>query len=149
MDAAVKAMGDTVFLALTLWREARGEPHAVKVGVACSILNRVVRPSWWGNDVLSVVTKRFQYSSLTDPHDPQLTTWPTWNDASWRECMEVAVDALAGKLMSPVPGADSYHDVSIAAPKWATPAMFVAQLGRIRFFNTDQDHEREALANAG
>ena len=151
MDAAtgrgeLKGIADRFLLALTVWREARGEPYPVKVGVACSILNRVQRPSWWGSDVMSVVTKRWQYSSMTDPHDPQLATWPQPSDASWWDCLQIACAALDGRLMHPAPGADSYYDVSIAAPQWADPARFVAQLGKIRFYDLDRDHEREAAA---
>lgn len=143
----LKTISDVVFLALTLWREARGEPHEVKVGIAFSILNRVRRPAWWGNDVQTVVTKRWQYSSLTDPRDPQLTTWPQPADATWWECMQVARDLLHGAaLPNPVPGADSYYDTSIPAPKWATPDLFVGQLGRVRFYNTDRDHEAASVA---
>jgi hypothetical protein len=130
-----------VFLALTIWREARGEPRACKVAVGASILNRVDRPSWWGRDVLSVATMKWQYSSLTDPKDPQLTTWPAAADRSWAECLDVASGLLTDVLHTTTPGADSYYDISIAAPTWATPATFVGQVGRIRFHNLDHDVE--------
>lgn len=132
---------DLVFLALVVWREARGEACEVRLGVACSIMNRVARPSWWGRDVLSVVTKKWQYSSLTDPKDRQLAIWPSPTEDSWRKCLELASDVLENKVRNPVPGADSYYDVSISPPNWADSARFVGQLGRIRFFNLDRDTE--------
>jgi len=132
---------ELVFLALTVWREARGEPHESKLGVAHSILNRVKRPTWWGKDVLSVVTKKWQYSSLTDPKDPQLTRWPAPAEESWIECLEVARLVLEDKVRNPVEGADSYYDDSIPPPYWTIHARFVQQLGRIRFYDTDHDHE--------
>ncbi len=145
MESA-KLISDTVFLALTLWREARSEPHDGKVAVAWSILNRVRRPSWWGNDVMSVVTKKWQYSSLTDPNDKQLTRWPESKDASWWECVQIARDLVHGaNLPNLAPGADSYYAVSMPVPpKWATPETFVAQVGGHRFYNLDHDVEAAA-----
>ena len=132
---------ELVFLALVAWREARGEPHEAKLGVAFSLMNRVARPSWWGRDVLSVATKKWQYSSLTDPKDRQLTTWPGPAEDAWLECLEIAGHVLEDKVRNPVPGADSYYDISIPPPKWADPACFVGQLGRIRFFDLDKDYQ--------
>ena len=145
---ALEGIADTAFLGLVLWREARGELHEAKVAVACSIKNRVDRPSWWGSSVLEVLFKRWQYSSVTDPSDPQRVTWPSSTDGSWWECMQIARDVLAGAVANPVPGADSYYDTSIPAPKWADPAKFVRQVGRIRFFDLDSDHELAVLRSA-
>ncbi len=136
-------IADVFFLALTVWREARGESYEGKLAVACSILNRVQRPSWWGDSVQSVVTKKWQYSSLTDPHDPQLTTWPAESDVRWQESMQIAVDVMNGQVGNPVPGADSYFAVSIPAPKWATEDRFVRQIGAHRFYNLDHDVEAD------
>jgi spore germination cell wall hydrolase CwlJ-like protein len=141
----LSACAAVVFLALVVWRESRGEAHIGKVAVACSILNRVARPSWWGNTVLSVVTKKWQYSSMTDPRDRQLTTYPTDADPTWMECMQVARDTIAGTVTNPVPTADSYYDISISPPNWATPETFVAAVGRLRFHNLDRDIEKPAL----
>ena len=137
-----RAASDLTFLALVLWREARAEPHDGKAAVAYSILNRVERPSWWGRTLLEVVTKKWQYSSMTDPHDVQLTRWPTSYDPVWLECLEVATGVLSRILPNPAPGADSYYAVTMpAAPNWATPATFVAQVGHHRFHNLDHDVE--------
>lgn len=145
----LRAASDVVFLALAIWREASGEPHAVRVAVACSILNRVDRPSWWGGTITEVLFKKWQYSSLTAPGDPNLVRWPSAGDLTWRESLQIARDVIEGLVTSPVPCADSYFDVSIAAPEWATPDRFVAQLGRVRFYNTDHDHEAAVLAKVG
>lgn len=133
-------------LALTLWREARGERDDALIAVACSIKNRVDRPSWWGQDLVSVLTKKWQYSSLTDPNDRQLTTWPQPHDASFAECLNIAWGVMEGVYHSPVKGADSYYDDSLQGervPKWAQahPERFVGKVGRLSFFNMDQDVE--------
>ena len=134
---------EKVFLALVIWREARGVSNTAKVAVALSIMNRVARPAWWGRDLLSVIFKKWQYSSLTDPKDRQLTTWPQKDAPDWIECLQVASDAVDGILKNPVPGADGYYDTSIPPPKWATPETFVAQIDNLRFYNLDRDIEKE------
>jgi N-acetylmuramoyl-L-alanine amidase len=137
-----RAASDLTFLALVVWREARAEPRAGKVAVGYSILNRVERPAWWGRTLLEVVTKKWQYSSMTDPGDVQLTKWPTSYDATWLECLAAASEVLARIAPNPAPGADSYYAVSIAAPKWATADTLVAQVGNHRFHNLDRDVEK-------
>lgn len=137
-------------LALCVWREARGEPYDTQLAVAYSILNRVARPSWWGDTISAVIFARWQYSSFTDPKDKQLTTWPfrgkkSPHEGSFQTAMQAANDALNRAVANPVPGADSYFDVSIPPPKWATPETLVKQIGRIRFFNLDRDIQEEAL----
>ena len=143
MNAELNKYACVTFLALTIWREARGEPFKAKVSVAASIMNRVDRPSWWGKDIMSVLFKKWQYSSLTDPQDPQLTKWPSMFDGSWSECLEVALDAYERVAAHPMPGADSYHDISIPAPYWAKTEMYVGQIGRLKFYDVDMDYERD------
>lgn len=134
---------DLIFMALTIWREARGESSLTKIAVGYSILNRVRNPKWWGTTVQDVVTKAWQYSSLTDPHDPQLTKWPKSTDTPWLDSLAAAACVLSASPMTPnpAPGADSYFDLSIAAPVWARPQDFIAQLDHLRFYNVDRDHE--------
>ena len=138
---------DLFILALVVWREARGEEVNVQRAVAFSVLNRVRKPSWWGKDIMSVCTKKWQYSSMTDPKDRQLTTWPSSTDPSWEISMKAAWDAMNDAVPNPIPGADSYYDISIPAPKWADDKSFVAQLGRIRFHNLDHDFEAATTGN--
>lgn len=135
---------DLVFLALTAWREARGQSDLAVLAVCYSVLNRIAKPKWWGHDVQSVLFRRLQYSSLTDPHDRQLTTWPLADDPSWKRVLGVAALALSGDAQNPVPTADSYYDVSIPAPYWATPERFVAAIGDLRFYNVDEEPKEVA-----
>jgi N-acetylmuramoyl-L-alanine amidase len=133
---------DLVFLALDIWREARGCPtNDARVAVGGTVLNRVARPSWWGASVLQVLFKKWQYSSLTAPGDPQLTTWPLDTDPSWAVCLALAGGLLNGTLVSPYPNADSYYDISIPPPSWATPDMLCGKIGRLCFYNLDRDTE--------
>ena len=144
MQLVLSNADDVVFLALVIWREARGESMIGKIAVAHSVLNRVNKPKWWGKSVLEVLFKKLQYSSVTDPHDKQLTTWPQKNPL-WNECKAIAFGVLAGEMENPVPCADSYHDISIPSPYWAEPDMFVRQIGRLKFYNVDRDYEADTI----
>lgn len=139
---------EIVLLALLVYREARGESHEAKIAVAHTVMNRVAHPGWWGRDVVSCITKKWQYSSLTDPNDRQLTVWPPKGDRAFEECMTVAALVLSGVYNSPLKGIDSYYDDSIQAPKWArdNPERFVGKIGRLNFYNLDRDVEQETPA---
>lgn len=141
LKALTEEVTDKVFLALVIWREARGESYLCKTAVASSIMNRVSKPSWWGIDLMSVIFKKWQYSSMTDPKDKQLATWPQKYAVDWIECLQAASNAVDGISENLVPGADGYYDTSIPPPKWATPDTFVKQIGRLRFYNLDCDIE--------
>ena len=129
-----KEICDTFYLALTIYREARGEPLAAKIGVAWTVLNRVAHPTWWGNSIDAVVSKRYQYSSLTDPADKQLTKWPVLTDVAWQNCLQCAIECLNGTLADPTSGATHYYDDSITAPYWVTGAKYCGKLGRLNFY---------------
>lgn len=134
----LRRASDIVLGAFVVWREARGEPRVAKLGVAHAIMNRVRAPGWWGSDVPTVIGKALQFSSLTDPHDRQLTKYPRW-DPAWQECLEVMEAAYDRQEDHPAPGADTYHDLSIETPtSWGNPPL-VAQLGRLKFFNLGKD----------
>lgn len=141
----MKRTTNLFYLAFVLWREARNESRAGKIALVFSIMNRVSKPKWWGNDVPSVVTKKWQYSSMTDPNDKQLVLYPVF-DQSWTECLSAAIAVYDEQVQNPIGGADSYYATYIPQPKWAKDEYFVAQIGAHRFYNTDGDHpENEKL----
>ena len=55
--------------ARTTWRETRGESTEGQRGIIHTVVNRAAKAGWWGNDVVSVILKPFQFSSfnLDDP----------------------------------------------------------------------------------
>jgi spore germination cell wall hydrolase CwlJ-like protein len=140
MPPELQRINDIFYLALVTWREARGEGTECMTAVAFSIMNRVKSPKWWGRDITTVVTKKWQYSSMTDPRDRQLTTWPGM-DPWWEKALTIAADVYDENVINPVPGADSYFDISIPNPNWAPDDKFVKQIGRIKFYNLDSDIE--------
>lgn len=142
MDVMNEFIQDVFMLALVMWREARGEPTEGLVAVGYSIMNRVDRPSWWGFTVLSVVAKKWQYSSMTDPNDKQLTMWPKDEDSQWQRCLSLAQQIYGKEIPNPAPGADSYFADTIPPPKWADEKKFVVKIGHHSFYDLDSDHER-------
>jgi len=125
---------EITFLALAIWRESRGEPIETRIAIAQVAATRAKHPSWWGRDILSVLFRKWQFSSLTDPRDPQLTTWPGADDETWKECLQIAADTIAGRTAITTPEADHYHDISIPPPEWAIKEKYLRQIGRVRFY---------------
>ncbi len=124
-------------MALTVWREARGQSVEARTAVAFVLKDRAAEGGWWardGDDILSVAATKRQFSSLTAPDDPQLTTWPRDDEPVWIECLGLAQQVEYGVIANPAPGADSYYDVSIPAPRWASTGTFLRQIGNIRFY---------------
>lgn len=122
-----------VLLALCVWREASNQSREAQAGVVWCVLERVKSPGWWGSSILGVITKRWQFSSMTAAGDPNLTRWPTDSDPSWAQCLTVVNECMSGSLNHPAPGADSYYSIDIPAPRWATDENFIKQVGRFRF----------------
>lgn len=151
MTPEQRRMTETVYMALCIWREARNEKWEGKVAVGFTILNRVSKPKWWGRTVVGVITAPWQYSSMTDPKDVQLTKWGG-DDLAWPECIAAAQAVYDGKIENPVPTADSYYatwmDRQKKTPKWATAktTRYIAQIGGHKFFDTDGEHPENVKA---
>lgn len=55
---------DAELLAWLTYGEAEGEPIAGQLAVMHTVLNRIAKPRWWGNDVRSVILCPHQYDGL-------------------------------------------------------------------------------------
>jgi N-acetylmuramoyl-L-alanine amidase len=129
---------DVTLLALTIWREARGESVEAKDAVAWTVMNRVKANGWFGKTVLGVVTKPWQFSSLTAPGDANLIRWPnpvdTASDVVWSECLDAAEGAYNNLVPDPTSGATHYYSVDIPAPNWTAEMTFLVQIGAFKFY---------------
>ncbi len=126
--------GQIGLLGLLLYREARGAGSLARLAIAFTVTERTKHGGWWGTDLASVIRHPLQYSSLTAPHDPQLSVYPASdNEFVWLDCLTCAMQALNGSVANPVPEADSYYDDSIAPPEWATDANLIRKIGRLNF----------------
>ncbi|MFN4231351.1 cell wall hydrolase [Parvibaculum sp.] len=138
------------WLARTIWGEARGESAAGKRAVAAVIMNRVASRRY-PNSVQGVVTQHtyvkalgrdiYQFS-MWDPldHNSALARSVTDRDAQFRTCLEIAEEALSGRLSDPTGGATMYYAPAAMYPPGATPRWdfsklrYTGQIGGHRFY---------------
>ena len=120
-------------MAATIWGEARGEPFEGKVAVAWVIINRSRMPGWWGEDIRSVCTARWQFSCWFDAQAERVRFVDERNE-KFAACLDVAKRVMAGEIADPTGGADHYYADYIAAPKWARGRTPTAKIGRHLFF---------------
>lgn len=126
---------------LMLWREARGEPEEGIIAVAHTVIERIARPKWWSephHDVLSVIMKPYQYTSMTHRNDPQLFSMPAPHDGWFAKCMFIAEQVMAGATTHPAPSASHYFnpDTVVVVPYWTRDetAKFITKIGRHDFW---------------
>jgi len=126
-------------LARTLWGEARGEGVAGMEAVACVILNRVKHAQerggyWWGNDIISVCQKPYQFScwNRSDPNYRKLLE-VTEKDVHFATALRVARRTVAGALADVTNNATHYHERSIK-PSWSKGETPVFQLHNHIFY---------------
>lgn len=112
-------------LALTLWREARGEGREGMYAVLCVIRNR-------GGDLIAQVEKKWQFSSLTAPGDPMLVQWPLVGDPQFTVSMDLVTNVAT--LPDITNGATHYFNPSVVLPTWAKSMTKVASIGHHDFY---------------
>lgn len=128
-------------LARTIWGEARAEPQAGMEAVASVVLNRVAVAKrnggtyWWGNNIISVCQKPYQFScwNRSDPNYPKLTA-VTPSDIHFATCVRIARRAVAGVLADNTRGATHYH-ADYVSPYWAKGQSPTVTIGRHIFYD--------------
>ncbi len=125
--------------ARTIWGEARGEGMAGMQAVACVILNRVEAARklggyWWGNNILQVCQKPYQFScwNKTDANYQKLISVDE-TDMYFATARRVARRAMLGFLKDETRGATHYHTRNVA-PDWAKGKTPTAVIGRHYFY---------------
>lgn len=143
-------VSDTEVLARTLWGEARGEGITGMTAVACVAMNRANSSiRWWGGpDVRSICLKPFQFScwNKRDPNRPKLLEL-TEEDPIFEQALGIASNAVAGRIIDPTGGADSYRVIGAPA-HWAEGLKPTAVIGRHEFFVTrklDSDQNSDKI----
>lgn len=117
-------------LAITIWREARGEGMAGMTGVYHVIMNRALADrEGWPSDPEQVCLQPYQFSCWNSL-DPQRKLYPNRGDVQYQQAQYIAnLDPT-----DPTGGATAYFDSSITAPSWADPKLFTVAIGRLRFY---------------
>ena len=127
-------------LARTIWGEARAESPEGMEAVACVVLNRVKVAQarggkyWWGNDIISVCQKPYQFScwNRSDPNYRKLVDVSA-QDKKFVTCQRIARRAVAGALQDKTGGATHYH-ADYVTPFWAEGETPTITIGRHIFY---------------
>ena len=126
-------------MARTLWGEARGEGSAGMEAVACVILNRVrlarkLGGYWWGNDIIQVCHKPYQFScwNADDPNYKILSEIDA-TDLYFATALRIARRAVHTRFPDKTDGATHYHAAGIS-PFWAQNHKPVAVIGHHIFY---------------
>jgi spore germination cell wall hydrolase CwlJ-like protein len=85
---------DLLWLALTVYHEARGESHGGQLAVASVALNRV-ESKRWGGTIESVVRQKKQFTGLPNGNVYLLSFKASRREsAAWKAALEVAVKSV-------------------------------------------------------
>lgn len=136
-----------LMMAITIWREARGEPMRGKIGVGEVIRNRRDDPRRWKDTIIEVVLQPWQFSSWNMfvrkevfqilkgwtifKGDPNAIKWPKEDDQSWLESLEAMSSVRADSQTTY--GANHYHAKSVK-PRWARGQSPVQVFGNHIFY---------------
>lgn len=130
-------------LARTLWGEARGEGTEGMQAVASVILNRVQiargrGKHWWGNDIISVCQKPYQFScwNRSDPNFRKLQEVDK-RDLNFATAERIARRAAHGCLQDKTKGATHYHAKQIN-PYWTRGERASAIVGNHIFYRIEK-----------
>lgn len=132
-------------MARTIYGEARGETFQGKVEVAHVILNRAAIGGWWGDTIIKVCLKPWQFScwNQNDPNRELLekinyrgNPYRAWDRDVFRDCLYIAHGARRGFLTSNLDGKAThyYAPKAISEPKWTEGATFLGAVGDHRFY---------------
>lgn len=119
-------------LARTIWGEVRGEPRRGRLAVAEVVLNRTRQRSMTVEDVC-LQHRQFSCWNAGDPNLPKLRS-VTDRDAVFRECVEIAENAVSGFAGNLTRGATHYHVLGLDV-SWSRNKIPCAEIGNHVFFN--------------
>lgn len=135
---------DVMFMAATVYGEARGESYKGRLAVAHVILNRARKGGWWGDNIISVVTKRWQFSCWNEANVNSAyvkNIAHSWDDDDLslmdnhdvQAAVQVSLAALLDIGLDPSQGSCHYARTDIEAP-WYDESKIVATIGNHHFF---------------
>lgn len=96
---------DEVFMALTIWREARGDGYEGMQAVANVIKNNAEATQ---HSVYVECTSPNRFSSMVVHSDPQTTKFPYETEVDWKMAQSIALGVLSGVIRDNSQGARYY-----------------------------------------
>lgn len=123
-----------IYLAKTMWGEARGEGARGMQAVGNVVMNRVNAGSWYGASIKDVVTKKYQFScwNANDPNRAIIDAI-TPQQLALNGTLAIARQVIAGTLPDITGGATHYHAKNIK-PSWASSTKKTATIGNHIFY---------------
>lgn len=112
------AQADVMRLAKMMTAEARGEGDDGMIAVAWVAINRANNPSWWGDDLLTVLVKPYQFAKAK---------------AASENVQRLAHDIITGQHPDPTDGATHFH-ADYMTPYWADRLTKTAHIGNHVFY---------------
>jgi spore germination cell wall hydrolase CwlJ-like protein len=106
---------DFTVLALTLYREARGEGEQGMLAVGCVIRNRAIA---YNKSIFEICTAKNQFTSMTVHDDPETTLWPSVSDVAWKSAQDIASKILNIGTQDITGGALYYANVATTTSGW-------------------------------
>lgn len=117
--------------ALCCWREARGEGTDGMRAVCWVIKNR---SKGKGKPWPVIIYAPLQFSSMSAPHDPQLSTVPLAFDPEFEQAYVIADRIFGGGDSDLTNGATHYFAEYIPMPTWALGMKETAKIGKHTFY---------------
>jgi len=119
--------------AITVFREAGGEPFAGKVAVARVIRNRA-RPEHrpWPDTLEGVCLQKAQFSCW-NPGEPACSRVPIRGTADWACFLDCLRAVEESEILDPTDGATHYYNPKLADPPWAKHLTVIREIGHHRF----------------
>lgn len=133
-------------LARTMWGEGRvGNTEGIEA-IGHLVLNRAKNPCWWGQDVISVCQKPYQFEcwnrsdSYTYKRLISIDDGIIWFDVAKREAMRLMLQEMQGKRKDFTGGA-THHVVRRRdrQPIWAMQEKPTCMVGPLMFYNLGKD----------
>lgn len=132
---------DVLYMAATIYGEARGEAYKGKIAVGSVIRNRAEKGGWFGQGVKGVCLKNFQFScwNHADPNhfmcnEIAKNFSKRADDLVVQECLTAALLVLTGRVRDDTSGSTHYHTKAVK-PIWSKGLTPVTTIGNHLFFN--------------
>lgn len=129
---AINPPSDLLWLALTVYMEAGGEPYDGKLAVAFVIMNRCTLRQ----RVVEVVMKPYQFSCWnTDAPTRRHLAFIDSDSAPWQESVKASKNAYANSVSDPTHGATHYLNKALVrvVPYWYDEDKVTAVIGQHTF----------------
>jgi len=131
----VKQSEEHLVLARTIYGEARGEGEVGMTAVANVVVNRVAAGGWFGDGIIAVCQKPWQFSAwnANDPNRDKIENMQPGDNSVFDLALDIAALAVAGELGDITGGATHYHTRAIN-PSWSSSLTVAGVIGNHIFY---------------